>query len=116
MNDLREWLEQQGFRVYRNGLADDLNEAKWYACRKSALFARPCECNDDKVAQIVVYPYHSHIGGIERKSVEVEVRGQAAEDWWKLSAYGLRPEEFKERLPDIEARLIAAWNALEPIK
>ena len=94
------------------------NGCNWYAYRRSTLPARECECNEGKPAQIVVRPHlflrasaPTPSGAWE--SVEVDVTGEASGLWWKLQAYSLKPEELRDRLPDIEAALIAAWNALK---
>jgi hypothetical protein len=46
------------------------------------------------------------------QSVEVEVCGEFSGLWFKLRAYSMTPAEFMERADEIEASLIAAWNAL----
>lgn len=115
-DELREWLTAQGFRVAHDSLGRD-NECNWYAYRRSALPARECECNDGKPMQLLVKPHrfahHSAPGGAW-ESVEVDVTGEAGGVWFKLQAYSLKHEELRERLVDIESRLIAAWNALRP--
>lgn len=117
LDDLREWLESQGFRVSQDYMQRE-NGCNWYAYRRSELPARECECNEGKPAQIVVRPHlflrasaPTPSGAWE--SVEVDVTGEASGLWWKLQAYSLKPEELRDRLPDIEAALIAAWNALK---
>lgn len=115
-DDLREWLTAQGFSVARDSLGRD-NECNWYAYRRSALPARECECNDGKPIQLLVKPHkfthHSApLGAWE--SVEVDVTGEAGGLWFKLRAYSLKHDELRARLSDIEASLVAAWNALRP--
>jgi hypothetical protein len=116
-DEMRNWLAAQGFRLAKDGLQGDLNECNWYAYRRSAIQARECECNDGKPMQIVVRPYklvHQSIPGGVSESAEVDVTGEAGGVWFKLSAYGLKTNELKERLGDVEAGLIAAWNAIVP--
>ena len=38
--------------------------------------------------------------------------GPAGGSWWELRAYSLEWEELVDRLPGIEARLVAAWAAV----
>ena len=111
--EFREWLQSQGFRIAKHSFRREPNLCDWYAYRRSELEARRCDCNDDKPgAQIVVYPndmthvYDMAIG------CEVEVCGQAAGHWWNLRAYSIKTDELMAGLPEIERRLIAAWNAL----
>ncbi len=117
LDDLREWLESQGFRVSQDYMQRE-NGCNWYAYRRSTLPARECECNDGTPMQIVVRPHlFKHASAPTPsgawESVEVDVTGEASGLWWKLQAYSLKPEELRDRLPDIEAALIAAWNALK---
>jgi hypothetical protein len=112
LSELRVWLTANGFRIASNSIRARDNECHWYAYRRSALQARECECNDGKPAQIVVEPSAYTLGGVTRESVEIGVRGEYADDWWDIKAYGVRPNDVPERLPPIEASLIRAWNAL----
>jgi hypothetical protein len=67
--------------------------------------------------QLVVKPYrftHHTAPGGAWESAQVDVTGEAGGVWFKLEAYSLKQDELRERLPDIEASLIAAWNALAP--
>jgi hypothetical protein len=117
-DELRMWLTARGFRVaQQDSLSRKGNKCNWYAYRRSALPARDCECNDDKAMQIVVTPwrFESHelpTGAWE--SVEVYVTVEAGGHWYRLQCYSLKHTELMERLHDIEAALIAAWNALRP--
>lgn len=110
-DSLRNWLIEQGFKV----ASDTLHETgcNWYAYRRSSLPARECECNEGKPMQIVARPFSRDIDGVTWESVEVDVTGEAIGMWFKLMAYSLPENELKKRLPEIEASLIAAWNALE---
>lgn len=116
-DELREWLIAQGFRVVQAGLSRDGNECNWYAYRRSAIQARECECNDGKPMQLVVRPWRieprdAPDGAWE--SAEVDVTGEAGSHWYKLQCYSLKHGELMGRLHEIEAALIAAWNALRP--
>ena len=112
-DELREWLIAQGFRVALDGLSPRGSECNWYAYRRSDIPARECECNDGKPMQIVIRPHKfQYPSGDTRESVEVDVTGEAGGIWFKLSAYSLTTDELRGRMPEIEAGLIAAWNAL----
>lgn len=113
-DELRAWLQAQGFRVWRNYMSTQHNACNWYAAKRSAIPARECECNEDKPAQIVVYPHDFEIHGRRHQSNEVEITGEAADTWFNLKAYGIKDDELKARLPEIEAMLVSAWNALLP--
>lgn len=113
---LREWLIAQGFRVAPDSLGRD-NGCNWYAYRRSTIQARECECNDGKPMQIVVRPFrleHASAPGGVWESAEVDVTGEAGSHWYKLTCYSLKHSELMGRLHEIEAALIAAWNALRP--
>ncbi len=113
MDDLREWLVAQGFKVSPDSITRD-NGCNWYAYRRSEIPARECECNDGKPMQIVVRPFlFVESGGRpEHRSTELDVTGESGGIWFKLSAYSLRDDELRAKLGDIECSLIAAWNAL----
>jgi hypothetical protein len=113
--ELRAWLEAQGFRCAEDPTRHHDNECNWYAYRRSKLEARCCECNDNKPGmQIVVKPSAMQIGDNKHRSAEIELCGEANGVWWNFSAYSIRPEEVPVKLPEVEAGLIAAWNALRP--
>lgn len=115
--DFRKWLESQGFRIAHSGFADKLNRCNWYAYRRSEIPARECECNDGKAMQIVIQPWlFAHPSGLpgDWESCEAEVCGEAGGLWYKLQCYSLKPAELMAKLPQLEASLIAAWNALMP--
>jgi hypothetical protein len=109
-DELREWLKSQGFGVYTYSPSAD-NACNWYACRTTALDSRRCECNE-KPVQIIVRPFVFCTPPHKIENVDVEVRGKTGDLWFQLMAYSLTPDELRARLPEIEARLIAAWNAL----
>ena len=112
-DDLREWLIAQGFKCSIDTLMRD-NGCNWYAYRRSQYPARECECNEGKQMQIVVRPFAYTAGMQAWKSAEVDVTGEVAGLWFKLSAYSVKPDELMARLQEIEIRLLDAWNALAP--
>lgn len=116
LDRLRKWLEDQGFRIAKEHTNKD-NGCNWYAYRRSALPARVCTGNPEKVGQqVVVQPFLLHNGPAPMtwSSVEVSVRGACQDGvWFILKAYAIEQDELMQSLPSIERRLIAAWNALE---
>lgn len=42
LDDLRDWLDSQGFRAYKDGLNARENLCNWYACRKVKADCREC--------------------------------------------------------------------------
>lgn len=112
LDALKDWLSAHGFRIASDPCSARDNEVHWYAYRRSELKARECECNDGKPAQIVIKPFAYVLGGHRRESVEVSLTGEFGV-WWQLKAFGLNPAEVPEKLANVEASLIRAWNALE---
>lgn len=84
------------------------NEADWHAYR-SLPSARECETNGPKIA-LWIKPYA--YSGINYAACEVVIIGEAAGLWFELKVYMAKTDEIMERLPEIEAKLVAAWNAL----
>ena len=111
-NDLREWLILQGFKCSVAPMRD--NGCNWYAYRRSRYPARECECNEGKKMQIVIRPVSYANETQSWESAEIDVTGEVAGLWFKLSAYSVSPDELKARLQEIEVRLIDSWNALAP--
>ena len=112
LDDFRAWLESVGFRVYRDGMNSTANLCDWYACRPASGGAE-CECNTGKAVQIVVHPHLMIVDGLTKmESAEVDITGEAGGEWYRLAAYSIRPADLRDKLPTIEASLIAAWNSL----
>ena len=112
LDNLREWLAGDGFK-FADAAYSGHNECRWYAYRYTALPARPCECNDDKPAQIVARPHFATFGTNRMESVEVNVCGEAGGLWFDLKAYSIKADDLPKNLPTVEAALIRAWNALK---
>lgn len=107
----RENIVACGFSVYENHFAKEGNLCNWYAVRKTQLSAPECECNNGKKVQLVVSPHHyAFREGLF--GVEVDLTGEAGGIWYSLQAYGLKPENFIDKLPAVEESLVSAWNAL----
>lgn len=112
LEQLKDSLQQAGFKISPNTFKHEDNTCSWDAYRRSDIDARPCQCNDDKPAQIVITPFVAHTYPI--MSATVSLRGEY-ENWWDLQAYNIPFTELIAKLPAIEARLVAAWNALSTI-
>lgn len=112
LDQFKAELESAGARIYKS--APILTTADWYACLKTQLPARACECNKDKVMQLIIYPYVLKVPNVpERQTAEIELTGEYKGLWYKLRVYSLTFDEAINRLNEIEAALIGAWNALE---
>jgi len=111
-DELRQWLERQGFGLQGDPLETRDNQCDWIAYRRTKIEARECECNADKVLQITVKPFAISYDGHTSRSVEIDVCGEYAGDWYHLTAYAIHPDELPDKLDAIEARLVKAWNAL----
>ena len=112
MESLQEWLVADGYRLTRNVFNKDLNQCDWYAYRRVHYPAVFCECNDERDLQVVVNPFCFHSHGIDHESVEMEVTGEAGGQWYQLKAYGIRQDDFEEKMRQAELSLVRAWNNL----
>lgn len=113
-DSLREWLVSNGFSTSENTVRAVNNETNWIAYRRIDLDARECEGNRGKQISLFVWPFACRPIGYS--SCEVEIRGEAGGIWFILKAYSVTPQELMQRLPEIERQLVAAWNALMPVK
>ena len=111
-NDARKWLIKIGFKCFVDTLRRPGNLCNWYACRRTAIAARECECNTGKTMQIVIHPYAYEIAVTVNESFGVSIVGEAGSLWFDLKAYSMNSDELKTRLGDVEAMLVRAWNAL----
>ena len=111
-DELRNWLETQGFRCYYNNLIEQGNKCNWYACRKTKLKARECETNDNSAVQITIRPFKFEIFTNCYKTIEIELVGEANKIWFSLKAYALTEDDVYKRLDEIEQMLVSAWNGL----
>jgi hypothetical protein len=108
---LRVTLESQGFTTGANNLAGQHNDCRWYAWRRLPAGARDCDCNE-KPPSLIVTPHLFSMRDRQYASVEVSVTGQKDNPWFALKAYSIGVDELPESLPQIEAALLRAWNAL----
>ena len=110
LDNLRKWLAKNGFTICENTGRSYYNEADWHAYRRLSS-ARECEMNGPKIA-LWIKPYVS--SAINYENCEADITGESAGLWFNLRVYMAKPDEIMERLPEIEAKLVAAWNALMP--
>lgn len=109
---LKQELEQLGFKIYSNDLLDPSNLSRWYACRRSSEPMRNCECND-KPPQLIIQPHYYVFNKFSHRTCEVYMVGELDGVWYDIKAYSLLPEEMLEKLNLIEDRLINAWGGLD---
>lgn len=109
VNALRKWLATRGWRFGPTPHTGS-NEVDWFAYRFTDLPAPSCDTNGR--IQVAVTPYALTVRDLRVESVEVEVVAERGGTWWKLKAYGVRPQDVPEQLDAIERRLIAAWSAI----
>jgi len=113
-DELRDWLQDQGFKIYYNHLSEKMNQCNWYACRKTQLNARRCETNDNKANHITIRPYKNTYNNLSYGSSEIEIVGEANGIWFNLKAYSVPEKDIYNRFNEIEQMLVSAWNGLIP--
>lgn len=112
LNEFRQTLEREGWRVAPNNVAHQLNVCNWYAWSPNREGITPdCACND-KPPSLIVYPHDGWYGDVRLDSLEVAITGETETgEWLQLKAYSIKPSEFADKYPIIRARLTAAWSA-----
>lgn len=108
LDQLRSDLESHGFKIEIDVFRSHYNACNWYAYRRVSVSARKCEANPDNPVPLIVKPFIRD----DYESSEVELTGEANGRWHKLLCYSLKPDQLIAQLPEIEAELVAAWNAL----
>lgn len=114
MDDFKQQLAALGWRIERNHMQSQFNAADWYAWRPVKHEARQCESNQKRMSLILWPSDYYPPSGPRAISVKLELCGEVAGDWCKVQAYSLPVYGLLARIDDIEARLVAAWNALAP--
>ncbi|MCB1716568.1 MAG: hypothetical protein KDK05_15690 [Candidatus Competibacteraceae bacterium] len=110
MNDLKQWLEQNGFRFLKNNVKRPGNIQDWVAT-KSVPQARPCEVNGARA--LTVRPHQWIFSGqITKAFADVVIAGYVNGIWYELASSGAAPNEIMQRWPEIERNLVAAWQAI----
>lgn len=107
--EIKVWLESEGFTIGRDNMKSEMNTVDWYAWRR--IDGIDCECND-KPPSLVIWPYRYNHSGQIFEPAEIEIIGKRKGVWWKLKAYAIQAEDVKEKLPMIEKNLVHAWNGL----
>lgn len=110
LNSLREHLVENGFKIGENPDNGHHNQTNWYAYRQTNIESRPCETTNGENIDLYIYPFAYTY--VRESACEVEVRGKVDGVWIMVKAYSISIYEVMRRLPDIESKLIAAWNAL----
>lgn len=112
LEEFREWMTEKGFVHYKNQFSQNGNYCNWYSCRRVKQETRECETNGHKI-NIAVTPFQSWFDSKRFESVQVDITGECDGVWYKLQAYSLSMEEFKEKIDDVESALVKAWGALK---
>lgn len=112
LDEFRQKLEREGWRIAPNSIAHQLNLCNWYAWSTAREGITPdCACND-KPPSLVLYPNDGEYNGNRLDSLEIAITGETnTGEWLQLRAYSIKPGEFDSKWPTIRARLIAAWSA-----
>lgn len=111
-DELKEALTVIGFRHARKPIFNEVyNTCNWYAYRKISQTFVNCECND-KPPSLIIEPSYMTVNGRAHDTCEVIITGERDNVWFQLKAYGIKASELIERLPKVEAALVAAWNNL----
>jgi len=109
---LKTWLESIGFKTAPNPMRSQYNECEWYAWRRIDQETVPCETNENKAGQLVIWPHEMTHDGMLHTGVEVEICGEAGGTWYKLRAYSIAAADLPAKLDSVESGLVAAWNAI----
>lgn len=104
LDDLKQWLLERGFKIYYQG--DQYKP--WLAAKNIEHRTKyTCATNSGNLNIIVTaFEFPEHFGA------EVDIRGEACGQWYQLKAYGFSPESLTQQYAAVEARLVAAWDAI----
>jgi len=105
------FLEASGYRIETDTIHSSNTGCGWVAWKR-APGAEDCTSNE-KVPVIGAKPWrHRDTGGSWHSGAEFDLCGEAGGlVWLRLLAYGVPVMEAMKKLPEIEAILVAAWNA-----
>ena len=111
--ELRDRLQALGWRISKNQLRAEYNEANWYAWLpdRAELSLPHCECND-KPPSIVIEPFQFNMGASEARSVEFKITGEAGGNWYTLTMYSVPFTEAEAKIRTAIRGLGAAWSAV----
>lgn len=112
LDEFREKLQSEGWRIAPNNIAHKLNLCDWYAWSADRDGITPdCTCND-KPPSLVIYPSDGEYSGHRLDSLEIAITGETKTgEWLQLKAYSIKSNEFDAKWPIVRARLVAAWSA-----
>jgi hypothetical protein len=108
-DDLRAWLQAQGFACAPNPVPDRDNLVNWYAFRRQAVTGPQAEHTEQTVH---VRPHKLQLGDRVLEIADVVVVFQLEDLSYELKAYSLSFDQLKQRLPEVSTNLLAAWGAL----
>lgn len=112
-DDLRAWLQAQGFACAPNPVPDRDNLVNWYAFRRHAVTARrPGAVTNQAEQTIHVRPHKLQLGDRVLEIADVVVVAQIEDVSYELKAYSLGIDQTKQSLNGVSASLLAAWSAL----
>ena len=111
--ELRDRLQALGWRISKNQLRAEYNEANWYAWLpdRAELSLPHCECND-KPPSFCIEPSVYNLTGRLHASSEFQLRGEMHGQWYDLRMYSVPLDETMQAIPTALAHLGAAWRAI----
>lgn len=95
---MKEFLNKNGYSQYKS------YKQQCILFQKIVESEAVCETNDNLAISIEYY--------YDSQRVSVGIRAEKHGTWWSLEAYSLNENELKERLTEIETRLINIFNIL----
>lgn len=115
--ELRDRLQELGWRIAKNNVRKEYNEADWYAwqANRHDVDWPDCECND-KPPSIIIEPHQFQIGEHEVSSVEFIVTGEAGGNWYNLRLYSVPFHDVEAKIGTAIKTLGAAWGAVVAAK
>ena len=105
-------LEDKGYKCWKTDV-DDWSTTKHFQRRvdRDEGFDAPlCICNDKLFINIDEHNFTIH--GRPHRSFTLFIVGENPEnDWCDVKIYGVRPEEFENKLDHLEQKLLNMWKA-----
>lgn len=112
--DFKLHLEQQGYKICPNNLADEI-AFKWLACKRLDTLIY-CMCNE-KPPQYTIEGFDPNVfnkvgNDLWPLSYKISVKAEdKLGNWCDLGYYSLSVDEL-DILPEIERKLLKAWEVL----
>lgn len=111
-DEFKKVLFDKGYGISEDRLASRHNNIKWYAWKSRIKVRNQCETND-KPQQIIITPHQFNWpDGNNYTSASCNVTGELGGRWFKLDCYSLPFEQVVNEIDQIQADLIAAWEAI----